>query len=90
MADRAHPPTVPVEFATPLTTPEAARRLGIDVRDVYNLIFRGALRGGPDRRGCVVVDADAVEQLLTETAEVGDPQTTRGSRSRGSPHSSGA
>ena len=45
-----------------LTTPQAARRLGIDGRQVYDLIFAGELDGKPDRTGQVKIAASEVER----------------------------
>jgi hypothetical protein len=61
---------VPVTFNEPLTTVDAARRLGVDVSAVYALIFSGRLLGGPDRSGDVKVEASSVEALL-RTGEAG-------------------
>ncbi len=43
-------------------TPEAGRRLGIDTRDVYDLIFSGELDGKPDAEGLVVIAASEIER----------------------------
>lgn len=48
-----------------LTVPEAARRLGVDGGDVYRLIFRGVLQGGPSQDGAVYVTGKAVEEYLS-------------------------
>lgn len=55
---------VPVEFAHPIRVREAAERLGEDPETVLGWILEGRLRGGPDRSWRVVVDADAVQELL--------------------------
>lgn len=53
----------PLECTEPLSTLEAARQLDVDVATVYGLIFRGELRGGPDRTGDVQVDAASVREV---------------------------
>jgi len=45
-----------------LTTPQVARILGIDGREVYDLIFAGELDGKPDRTGQVKIAASEVER----------------------------
>ncbi len=64
MAEAGRAGKVPVDFAFPIGTVEAARRLGTGGRDVYDLLLAGVLRGGPDRRGFVVIDADSVDEAL--------------------------
>lgn len=49
-----------------MTVPEAARRLGLDGGDVYRLIFRGALVGGPEKDGVVYVPTASVDEYLAE------------------------
>lgn len=49
-----------------ITVPEAARRLGLPGGDVYRLLFRGALAGGPDKDGAVYVSAASVDEYLTQ------------------------
>ena len=44
--------------------PKVARRLGIDGRDVYRLIFDGELDGRPDADGIVYVSEASVEAYL--------------------------
>jgi hypothetical protein len=43
-------------------TPEAGRRLGIDTREVYDLIFSGQLDGKPNAEGLVVIAASEIER----------------------------
>lgn len=65
----------PLEFAEPLSTIEAARRLDVDVATVYSLIFRGVLRGGPDKTADVKVEAASVQAALAldHPLEAGSP-----------------
>ena len=44
--------------------PEAAERLGVRGRDVYNLLFAGELDGGPGRDGMVYFDEDSIDAYL--------------------------
>jgi hypothetical protein len=45
-----------------ITVPEAARRLGLPGGEVYRLIFRGELRGGPREDGALYVSTASLEQ----------------------------
>ncbi len=45
-------------------SPEAAKRLGLRGRDVYNLLFAGELDGGPGRDGMVYFDEASLEAYL--------------------------
>jgi hypothetical protein len=54
------------ETVTHITVPEAARRLGLPGDDVYRLIFRGVLVGGPGKDGAVYVPAAALEEYLAK------------------------
>jgi hypothetical protein len=45
-----------------LTVPEVARRLGMPGGDVYRLLFRGELAGGPAEDGAVYVSAVSVDE----------------------------
>jgi excisionase family DNA binding protein len=54
----------------PLTTTEAARRLGIEPEDIYRLIFAGELEGSPDSDGVVRISTTAVEDYLERQAHV--------------------
>jgi excisionase family DNA binding protein len=45
-----------------LTTPQVARLLGVDGREVYDAIFAGELAGKPDRTGQVKIAASEVER----------------------------
>lgn len=56
------------DTTTQLTVPEAARRLGLPGDDVYRLIFRGVLVGGPSENGAVYVSAATVEQYKAKLA----------------------
>lgn len=56
-----------------VTVPEAARRLSMDGGDVYRLIFRGALSGGPGPDGAVYVDANSVEEYLANPSRRPQP-----------------
>jgi hypothetical protein len=47
-----------------VTVPEAARRLGLPGGDVYRLLFRGELEGGPADDGAVYVAVASLEQYL--------------------------
>lgn len=57
-----------------LTIPEAARRLGIPGDEVYRLIFRGELTGGPHEDGAVYVSGSSVDQYLAQRSS-GQPQS---------------
>ena len=50
------------DTTTQLTVPEAARRLGLPGDDVYRLIFRGVLAGGPSQDGAVYVSTASVDE----------------------------
>jgi hypothetical protein len=52
-----------------LTTPEVARRLGIDPAQVYELIFTRSLVGRPGEDGRVYVAATEVERYLHSHAD---------------------
>ena len=45
-------------------SPEAAERLGLRGRDVYDLLFAGKLDGGPGRDGMVYFDEASIEAYL--------------------------
>jgi hypothetical protein len=45
--------------------PEAARRLGLPGDEVYRLIFRGELLGGPGKGGAVYVSVASLEKYLS-------------------------
>jgi hypothetical protein len=45
-------------------SPEAAKRLGLRGRDVYNLLFAGELDGGPGRDGMVYFDEASLDAYL--------------------------
>lgn len=47
-----------------ITVPEAARRLGLPGDEVYLLIFRGGLVGGPSTDGAVYVSPASVDEYL--------------------------
>lgn len=47
-----------------LRSPEAAKRLGIRGRDVYQLLFAGELDGGPGRDGMVNFDEASIDSYL--------------------------
>lgn len=47
-----------------ITVPEAARRLGLPGDDVYRLIFRGVLVGGPSKDGAVYVSVASLQDYL--------------------------
>lgn len=47
-----------------ITVPEAARRLGLPGEQVYRMIFRGELIGGPHEDGAVYVSAVSVEEYV--------------------------
>ncbi|MEZ5145391.1 MAG: hypothetical protein R2726_23200 [Acidimicrobiales bacterium] len=51
-----------------IRTPEASRRLGIPIQDVYLLIFAGELPGWPNEDGLVVLPARAVDEYRRHTA----------------------
>ena len=51
-----------------LRTPEAGRRLGIDTRQVYDLIIAGELDGKPNEEGLVVVAASEIERYRSAHA----------------------
>lgn len=53
-----------------LTTPEAARRLGIRPSDVYRLVFAGELDGRPDRDGVVRISERVIADYLERQAHV--------------------
>ena len=53
-----------------LTTPEVARRLGIEPEEVYQLVFAGELEGGPGADGVVRVSETAVLAYLDRQAHV--------------------
>jgi hypothetical protein len=48
-----------------ITVPEAARRLGLPGGDVYRLLFRGELDGGPAEDGAVYVSVASVDRYLS-------------------------
>jgi hypothetical protein len=54
------------DTVTHITVPEAARRLGLPGDDVYRLIFRGVLVGGPGKDGVVYVPTASLEEYLAE------------------------
>jgi hypothetical protein len=54
------------DTVTHITVPEAARRLGLPGDDVYRLIFRGVLVGGPGKDGAVYVLTASLEEYLAE------------------------
>ena len=47
-----------------ITVPEAARRLGLPGEQVYRMIFRDELIGGPHEDGAVYVSAVSVEEYV--------------------------
>lgn len=47
-----------------MTAPEAARRLGIAGAEVYRLVFRGELDGGPADDGAVRISVRSVDRYL--------------------------
>ena len=47
-----------------MTVPEAARRLGLAGEQVYRMIFRGELIGGPREDGVVYVSVVSVEEYV--------------------------
>lgn len=47
-----------------ITVPEAARRLGLPGDEVYRLIFRGDLLGGPHKDGAVYVSVASLQTYL--------------------------
>ena len=49
-----------------ITVPEAARRLGLPGEQVYRMIFRGELIGGPGEDGAVYVSAVSVEEYVAQ------------------------
>jgi hypothetical protein len=49
-----------------ITVPETARRLGLPGDDVYRLIFRGELVGGPAGDGAVYVSVTSLEEYLAQ------------------------
>lgn len=49
-----------------ITVPEAARRLGLPGDDVYRLIFRGVLVGGPNNDGAVYVSVASLDEYLAK------------------------
>jgi hypothetical protein len=49
-----------------VTVPEAARRLGLPGDDVYRLIFRGELVGGPSEDGAVYVSVASLHDYLAK------------------------
>lgn len=60
-----------VETRKGVRTPEAARRLGISIGEVYDRLFAGELAGGPGKDGAVLID---VASLPPATApESGQP-----------------
>lgn len=54
------------ETVTHVTVPEAARRLGLPGDDVYRLIFRGVLAGGPGEDGAVYVPTASLDEYVAE------------------------
>lgn len=55
-----------------VTVPEAARRLGLPGGQVYRLVFRGELEGGPAEDGAVYVSVASLERYLAEHSPRGD------------------
>ena len=53
-----------------VTTPEAARRLGIRPEDVYRLVFAGELEGRPDEDGVVRISERVIADYLDRQAHV--------------------
>jgi hypothetical protein len=53
-----------------VTTPEAARRLGIRPSDVYRLVFAGELDGRPDADGVVRISERVIAEYLARQARV--------------------
>jgi excisionase family DNA binding protein len=61
---------VPMAVDEGLTTTEAARRLGIEPEDVYELVFSGKLEGRPGADGVVRISESAVLAFLDREAHV--------------------
>lgn len=55
-----------VDTDAQITVPEAARRLGLPGDDVYRLIFRGVLVGGPNKDGAVYVSVASLRDYLSQ------------------------
>jgi len=54
-----------------VSVPEAARRFDIDGVRIYELLFAGALDGGPCPDGTVVVSAESVRDYLERQPAAG-------------------
>ncbi len=54
----------PVAFDEPLTTHQAAARLGVDVGVIWDLLLSGQLRGGPDRSRRIWIDGEHLRELV--------------------------
>ncbi len=66
-----------METARMLSTVEVARRLGVEVSEVYRLIFSGRLRAGPtDQRVVRVRESDLKSYLKTLRDERQRPSTS--------------
>jgi len=60
-----------MEIGEFVSVPEAARRFDMDGERIYQLLFDGLIRGGPQRDGSVRVSVDSIRDYLEQEPVVG-------------------